>query len=120
MKVSIIGGGGLVGSSTAFALQCGGVVSSICLIDANKEMAEGQALDLLHGASLSADQRITAREIEILGLIAEGLGNKAIAARLRISDHTVKFHIASIFAKLSAGSRTEAVTIGVRQGLIMI
>jgi two-component system, NarL family, response regulator YdfI len=67
-----------------------------------------------------ADQRLTAREIEILGLIAEGLGNKAIAARLRISGHTVKFHIASIFAKLSAGSRTEAVTIGVRQGLLMI
>jgi two-component system, NarL family, response regulator YdfI len=67
-----------------------------------------------------ADQALTAREIEVLGLIAEGLGNKAIAARLRITGHTVKFHIASIFAKLSAGSRTEAVTIGVRLGLIMI
>lgn len=43
MKVSIVGGGGLVGSSTAFALQCGGVVSSICLIDANKDLAQGQA-----------------------------------------------------------------------------
>ena len=55
MKVSIIGGGGLVGSMTAYALQCGGVVSSICLIDANKDQAQGQALDLLHGASLVAE-----------------------------------------------------------------
>ena len=54
MKVSIIGGGGLVGSTAAFALQCGGVVSRICLIDANKELALGQATDLLHGASLVA------------------------------------------------------------------
>jgi NarL family two-component system response regulator YdfI len=67
-----------------------------------------------------AHQALTARELEILGLIAEGLGNKAIATRLRISEHTVKFHIASIFAKLNAGSRTEAVTVGVRLGLLMI
>ena len=63
MKVSIIGGGGLVGSMTAFALQCGGAVSRICLIDANKDMAEGQALDLLHGSSLVADQRISAGDM---------------------------------------------------------
>ncbi|MEW6733963.1 MAG: response regulator transcription factor [Acidobacteriota bacterium] len=63
---------------------------------------------------------LTAREIEILGMLAEGLGNKTIAARLGISEHTVKFHIASIFAKLNATSRTEAVTIGIRQGLIML
>jgi two-component system, NarL family, response regulator YdfI len=67
-----------------------------------------------------AHQLLTPREIEVLGMIAEGLGNKIIAARLGISEHTVKFHIASIFVKLNAGSRTEAVTIGVRQGLIMI
>ena len=63
MKISIIGGGGLVGSMTAFALQCGGVFSDICLIDANKDMAEGQATDLLHGASLVADQRIRAGDM---------------------------------------------------------
>jgi NarL family two-component system response regulator YdfI len=67
-----------------------------------------------------ASQPLTPREIEILGMMAAGLGNKIIAARLGISEHTVKFHIASIFAKLNAGSRTEAVTIGLRQGLIMI
>ena len=60
MKVSIIGGGGLVGSSAAFALQCGGIVSHINLIDLNADQARGQALDLLHGASLVADQRIRA------------------------------------------------------------
>jgi len=67
-----------------------------------------------------ARQPLTPREIEVLGMIAEGLGNKIIAARLGISEHTVKFHIASIFVKLNARSRTEAVTIGVRQGLLMI
>jgi DNA-binding NarL/FixJ family response regulator len=53
-------------------------------------------------------------------MMAQGLGNKEIASQLGISDHTVKFHISSIFAKLGASSRTEAVTVGIRQGLIMI
>jgi L-lactate dehydrogenase len=57
MKVSIIGGGGRVGACTAAALQCGGVVDEIALLDANAETAAGEALDLLHGASLAADQR---------------------------------------------------------------
>ena len=51
MKVSIIGGGGLVGSMAAYALQCGGIVSHLCLIDANADAAKGQALELLHGAA---------------------------------------------------------------------
>jgi DNA-binding NarL/FixJ family response regulator len=63
---------------------------------------------------------LTEREIEVLGMLAEGLGNKIIAARLNISEHTVKFHVSSILAKLGAGTRTEAVTRGVREGLIMI
>lgn len=67
-----------------------------------------------------ADQPLTAREIEILGMMAEGLGNKRIAARLGISAHTVKFHVASLFTKLDARTRTEAVTIGLRRGLILI
>jgi two-component system, NarL family, response regulator YdfI len=65
-------------------------------------------------------QTLTPREIEVLGMIAEGMGNKEIAWRLGISEHTVKFHISSIFAKLNATSRTEAVTVGIRQGLIML
>jgi DNA-binding NarL/FixJ family response regulator len=65
-------------------------------------------------------ETLTPREIEVLGMIAEGLGNKTIAWRLGISEHTVKFHVASIFSKIGASSRTEAVTTGIRQGLIML
>ncbi len=65
-------------------------------------------------------QTLTAREIEVLRMLAEGLGNKMIARQLGISDHTVKFHVGSILTKLNAGSRTEAVTIGARQGLIAL
>src|ERR1700760_152433 len=66
MNVSVIGGGGLVGSCAAFALQCGGVVSGIDLIDLNADLCKGQALDLLHGASLVADQRIRATGYEAI------------------------------------------------------
>jgi DNA-binding NarL/FixJ family response regulator len=64
--------------------------------------------------------RLTSREIDVLGELARGVPNKTIAVRLGISEHTVKFHIASIFAKLAVSSRTEAVTLGVRLGLIML
>lgn len=63
---------------------------------------------------------LSPREIEVLGLLAAGLGNKEIASRLKISEHTVKFHVASVMGKLGAASRTEAVTLGIRLGLIMI
>jgi DNA-binding NarL/FixJ family response regulator len=63
---------------------------------------------------------LTPREIEVLKLVAAGLANKEIAHRLEISDHTVKFHVASVMGKLGASSRTEAVTLGIRLGLIMI
>jgi two-component system, NarL family, response regulator YdfI len=67
-----------------------------------------------------ATPALTAREMEVLGMLADGLGNKTLAARLGISEHTVKFHIAAIFLKLKAGSRTEAVTLGIRNGLILV
>lgn len=63
---------------------------------------------------------LTAREIEVLQMLAGGLGNKEIARRLAISTHTVKFHIAAIMHKLGASSRTEAVTLGIRRGLIFL
>lgn len=66
------------------------------------------------------DQILTPREIEVLRMIADGLGNKEIASKLGISDHTVKFHISSTFAKLGASNRAEAVTLGIRLGLIMV
>ncbi|MEA5502652.1 response regulator transcription factor [Halotia wernerae UHCC 0503] len=65
-------------------------------------------------------QTLTPREIEVLGMLGFGLGNKAIAQRLHISEHTVKFHVSSIFQKLAVSTRTEAVTVGVRLGLIML
>jgi two-component system, NarL family, response regulator YdfI len=63
---------------------------------------------------------LTVREVEILEMMAEGMSNRAIAARLKISRNTVKFHVASILSKLAARSRTEAVTVGVRHGLISL
>ena len=81
------------------------------------------------GASLNAalsqgrkpdTERLTTREIDVLGELARGVANKTIAGRLGISEHTVKFHVASIFSKLGVASRTEAVTQGVRLGLIML
>ena len=63
---------------------------------------------------------LTTRESEVLRLVGLGLGNKEIAARLAISEHTAKFHISSILSKLHAGSRTEAVSLGIRRGLIPI
>jgi DNA-binding NarL/FixJ family response regulator len=65
-------------------------------------------------------EELTPREQEVLRLLADGLGNKQIAARLNISEHTAKFHISSILGKMSAGSRTEAVSQGIRRGLIPI
>ena len=61
---------------------------------------------------------LTPRESEVLRLLADGLGNKEIAMRLGISEHTIKFHIRSILGKLGASSRTEAVSRGLRSGLI--
>ena len=63
---------------------------------------------------------LTPREIEVLELLAEGLPNKAIAGRLRISDQTVKFHVASLSGKLGAANRTDAVRRAVRRGLISL
>ena len=63
---------------------------------------------------------LTPREREVLQMISAGLGNKEIAGRLSISDHTVKFHVASILGKLGASSRTEAVSIGIRHGLVLL
>jgi two-component system, NarL family, response regulator YdfI len=68
----------------------------------------------------SADASLTPREIEVLRMLAEGLANKNIAWKLGISEHTVKFHITSIFTKLNVSSRAEAVATGMRRGLILL
>jgi DNA-binding NarL/FixJ family response regulator len=65
-------------------------------------------------------ESLTRREREVLQMLAAGLSNKEIAARLGISEHTVKFHVASILGKLGAASRTEAVSLGIRRGLVLL
>jgi two-component system, NarL family, response regulator YdfI len=69
---------------------------------------------------MDSGEALTPRELEVFAMLAEGAGNKAIAWKLGISEHTVKFHVASIMSKLNATSRTEAVSIGIRRGLIML
>jgi DNA-binding NarL/FixJ family response regulator len=109
------------------------------LDDASIEIAgESPTIGSAHAAGLDADaillapdapaageddvvpEPLTAREIEVLELLAEGLPNKAIAARLGISDQTVKFHVAAISGKLGAANRTDAVRRAVRRGLIAL
>jgi len=63
---------------------------------------------------------LTRREREVLQMLAAGLANKEIAARLNISDHTAKFHVAAILGKLGAATRTEAVALGIRRGLVLL
>ena len=71
-------------------------------------------------APATTSELLTSRELEVLKLLADGLDNKAIALQLQISKHTVKFHISSILSKLDVSSRIEAVTFGLRQGLILL
>ena len=75
---------------------------------------------LPHASLEEAVEPLTARETDVIETLAEGLSNKAIAHRLAISEHTAKFHVNSILAKLRAGTRTEAVTRGIRLGLVKI
>jgi L-lactate dehydrogenase len=94
MKVSIIGGGGRVGSNAAFALQCAGIVSEIHLLDANEKMAAGEALDLLHGASIAGDQKIYAGNYDKCAdadivLITAGLRRKPDESRLDLINRNV-------------------------------
>src|SRR6266550_1585974 len=108
MKVSIVGGGGLVGSMTAYALQCGGVVSNICLIDANQDSAKGQALDLLHGASLTADQRISAGGMEDVAssnvvVVTAGLRRKPEESRLDLINRNVDLFLTLLEQVKAAG-----------------
>ena len=103
----------------AAAIEVVGEVSTL----AEARAAEGGADVFIVAPDRSAAveplaEPLTRRELDVLGLMAEGLPNKAIAGRLGISDQTVKFHVASITGKLSAANRTEAVRIALRRGLL--
>ena len=138
MRVVLLGDGMTAATSTD-ALRGGihaalpGDISPEQLIAALQAAANG--LLVLHPSHASeglpagsAPQRaldelaesLTRRELEVLQMLAAGLSNKEIAARLSISEHTVKFHVASILGKLGAASRTEAVSLGIRRGLVLL
>lgn len=107
MKVSIIGGGGRVGSCTAFALECMGLVSEIQIIDANAEAAEGEALDLLHGAAVLGGQRINtgcykrAADSDMF-IITAGLRRKPDESRLDLINRNVSL-FRQILASIKEG-----------------
>src|ERR1700685_3453644 len=95
MKVAIIGGGGLVGSCAGFALQAGRIVREIALVDVNRELAEGQALDLMHASALVADQKIYAGGTEQAAdsdvvLLTAGLRRKPDESRLDLINRNVE------------------------------
>lgn len=101
-------------ASAAMAAHQGLVVLTTADLDPLVSASLRTASDPVHG------EGITAREKEVLRLVADGLGNKQVAATLNISEHTVKFHITSIMTKLDAGTRTEAVAVAIRRGLIPV
>ena len=113
MKVSIIGGGGRVGSNAAFALQCAGIVSEIQILDANADLAEGEALDLLHGSSSIADQRIyagdyaRAKDSDIF-VITAGLRRKPDESRLDLINRNVALFSGILDSLKAAGLRKDA------------
>jgi NarL family two-component system response regulator YdfI len=136
---AVILGDGMTPAASADALRAGiraalpGDISPEQLVAALHAVASG--LLVLHPAHAieglpagSAPSRaldelaesLTRRELEVLQMLAAGLSNKEIAARLNISEHTVKFHVASILGKLGAASRTEAVSLGIRRGLVLL
>jgi RNA polymerase sigma factor (sigma-70 family) len=84
------------------------------------DLSEAQSYDERSSSVEPVLDALTPREREVLDMLAEGLSNKEIAWRMKISEHTVKFHVASIFSKLGASTRTEAVMHAIRQGLIMM
>ena len=113
MKVSIIGGGGRVGSCAAYALQCGALVSEIQILDANKEMAEGEALDLLHGSALAADQKIYAGDYNRAAdsdifLSTAGVRRKPDESRLDLINRNVALFVGILDSIKAAGFKKDA------------
>src|SRR5215470_12102539 len=113
MKVTIIGGGGRVGSNAAYALQCGGLVAEIQLLDANRELADGEALDLMHGSAFAGDQRIYAGDYSRAAdsdvfVITAGLRRKPDESRLDLITRNVSLFVQILDSIKSAGFRKDA------------
>jgi L-lactate dehydrogenase len=116
MKVTIIGGGGLVGSCTGFALQAGAIVREIVLLDANAELAGGQALDLLHGSSLVADQMIRAGGYDEVPssdciCITAGLRRKPDESRLDLINRNVDLFLSILSDIQKVGTKPGAIAV---------
>src|SRR6266568_4819357 len=114
MKITVIGGGGRVGSCAAFALQCAGLVAEIQILDASKDMAEGEALDLLHGSAFAGDQRMYAGDYaraadSDMFLITAGLRRKPDESRLDLINRNVTLFVQILDSIKSAGLRKDAV-----------
>ncbi len=114
MKVSIIGGGGRVGSNAAYALQCGNIVRQITLVDANAELAQGEALDLLHGASIAGDQVIAAGDIKAAAdadivCITAGSRRKPDESRLDLINRNVSLFKDILNNLAAAGLKRSAI-----------
>jgi L-lactate dehydrogenase len=113
MKVTIIGGGGRVGSCAAFALQCAGLVAEIQILDANQDMAQGEALDLLHGSAFCGDQKIYAGDYaraanSDIFIITAGLRRKPDESRLDLINRNVTLFIQILDSIKSAGFKKDA------------
>src|SRR3954469_14898212 len=113
MKVTIIGGGGRVGSNAAYALQCAGLVAEIQILDANKELAEGEALDLLHGSAFAGDQKIYAGDYSRASdsdifVITAGLRRKPDESRLDLINRNVSLFVQILDSIKAAGMRKDA------------
>ncbi|QDT13165.1 lactate/malate dehydrogenase family protein [Planctomycetes bacterium K23_9] len=116
MKVSIIGGGGLVGSCAGFALQCGGIVREIALLDVNQEMAVGQALDMLHGGPSVADQVISGGGYEHIPdsdviCITAGLRRKPDESRLDLINRNTDLFMQILNDVKAAGPKQSAIVL---------
>lgn len=113
MKVSIIGGGGLVGSCAGFALQTGGIVRDIALIDVNQDLADGQALDLIHGSSLLSDQTISTNPAAIgdsdVIIITAGLRRKPDESRLDLINRNVELFRKILAQVKDQGTKQDAI-----------
>jgi two-component system, NarL family, response regulator YdfI len=100
------------------------IVAAVMAVAAGLTVREPADAAMLQSAGTPFPPRapvaLTGREVEILGLLSEGLGNKTIGARLGISEHTVKTHVTSVFAKLDVSTRAEAVANAIRLGVIML
>lgn len=116
MKVSIIGGGGLVGSCAAFALQCGGIAREIALLDVNQELAVGQALDLQHGGPSVADQVIVGGGYEHIPTsdvicITAGLRRKPDESRLDLINRNTDLFVQILADVKAAGPKQSAIVV---------